>query len=250
MKLEYLIQYLHGYLNLGTHPDYPTALNGLQVEGRGEVSHICTAVDASQAAIEEAIARNADLLLVHHGMFWEGLRPLTGRRLRKVERLISAGLGLYSVHLPLDSHPDVGNCVLLARQVGIDPKGRFGTYQGTEIGCWGALEADRDSFRQTLEDRVGGPVRLIPGGRQRISTVGVITGGGGSLLDQAVRAGLDAYVTGEASHHVYVDALEEGVNVYLAGHYATETLGVQALAQHLSTKFGLSWDFIDLPSGL
>src|SRR6185503_18010466 len=186
MKLESIVQYLHEYLNLGTHPDYPTALNGLQVEGRGEVGHISAAVDASQDSIDEAITRKADLLLVHHGMFWDGLRPLTGRRFRKVERLISAGVGLYSVHLPLDSHPEVGNCALLARRLGVELKGRFGTYQGTEIGWWGELDVERDTFQRTIQDRVGGPVRLIPGGPQRIKTVGVITGGGGSLLEQAV----------------------------------------------------------------
>jgi dinuclear metal center YbgI/SA1388 family protein len=241
---------MSAYLALDSHPDYPNAMNGLQVEGRGEVRHLCAAVDASEAAIEEAVRRGADLLLVHHGMFWDGSRPLTGRRFRKVSRLVSAGMGLYSVHLPLDSHPEVGNCALLARRLGIDLQGRFGSFQGVEIGWWGTVDTERGAFRKLVEDSVGGPVRLIPGGPERVARVGVVTGGGGSLLGQAVAAGLDGYVTGEASHHTFIDAVEEGLNVYLAGHYATETLGVQALTEHLASSFGLTWDFIDLPSGL
>jgi dinuclear metal center YbgI/SA1388 family protein len=250
MKLESILQYLHSYLELGWHPDYPNAMNGLQVEGKSDVRHICAAVDASESAIEEGVRRGADLLLVHHGMFWEGSRPLTGRRFRKVSRLVSAEMGLYSVHLPLDSHPEVGNCALLARRLGIDLKGRFGAFQGTEIGWWGTVDTPREAFGELIERVVGGPVRLIPGGKEHVDRVGVVTGGGGSLLGQAVAAGLDTYVTGEASHHTFLDATEERVNVYLAGHYATETLGVQALAEHLAQSFGLTWEFIDLPSGL
>ena len=250
MELESILQYLNAFLQLDSHPDYPNAMNGLQVEGPREVRHICAAVDASEAAIEEAARRGADLLLVHHGMFWDGARPLTGRRFRKVSRMISAGMGLYSVHLPLDSHPEVGNCALLAQRLGIELKGRFGAFQGTQIGWWGTVEADREAFRAVVEKAVAGPVRLLAGGKPSLSRVGVVTGGGGSLLGEALKTGLDGYVTGEASHHTFVDAAEEGINVYLAGHYATETLGVQALAEHLAVSFGLTWDFVDLPSGM
>jgi dinuclear metal center YbgI/SA1388 family protein len=250
LELESIIRYADDYLGVRDHPDYPTALNGLQVEGRSQVRHVCAAVDASERAIEEAIQRNADLLLVHHGMFWEGLKPLTGRRYRKVARLIEGGVGLYSVHLPLDSHPEVGNCALLIRRLGIEPRGRFGAWQGVELGWWGAVDTDRASLADTVGAAVGGPVQVIPGGPDRIRTVGVITGGGGSLLGDAIRAGLDAYVTGEGSHHTFVDATEEGINLFYAGHYATETFGVQALAEHLARSFGLTWEFIDLPSGL
>ena len=250
MELESIIRYADEYLGVRSHPDYATALNGLQVQGRSEVRHVCAAVDASAAAIEEAIKRNADLLVVHHGMFWEGLQPLTGRRYRKVARLIEGGVGLYSVHLPLDSHAELGNCVLLARRLGLDLRGRFGAWQGVELGWWGAIDTDRAALKDLVAGAVGGPVQLIPGGPERIRTVGVITGGGGSMLGDAVRTGLDAYVTGEGSHHTFVDANEERINLYYAGHYATETFGVQALAAHLAASFDLTWEFIDLPSGL
>jgi dinuclear metal center YbgI/SA1388 family protein len=233
-----------------THPDYAGALNGLQVEGRSEVRHLCAAVDASEAAIEEAIRRKADLLLVHHGIFWEGVKPLTGRRYRRLARLVESGLGLYSVHLPLDSHPEVGNCALLARRLGVDVRGPFGTSQGAPIGWWGEVDAHRDAFRRLIEEAVGGPVRLIAGGPEQIRTVGVVTGGAGSLLGEAVKAGLDGYVTGEGSHHTFIEAMEDRINLYYAGHYATETFGVKALAEHLAASFGLTWEFIDLPSGM
>jgi dinuclear metal center YbgI/SA1388 family protein len=250
VKLESLLQYVDGYLGVATHPDYPTALNGLQVEGRSEVEHLCAAVDASEAAIEEAASRGADLLLVHHGLFWDGLRPVTGKRYRKLARLVSEGVGLYSVHLPLDSHPDVGNCALLARRLGLDIQGRFGSYKGADLGWWGTVDSDREDFRAVVEAAVDGPVRLIPGGPERVGRVGVVTGGAGSMLADAVAAGLDAYVTGEGSHHTWVDAHEDGINLYYAGHYATETFGVRALAEHLAGTFGLTWEFIDLPSGM
>jgi dinuclear metal center YbgI/SA1388 family protein len=250
MKLEELLQYLEGYLGIASHPDYPMALNGLQVQGKSELRHLCAAVDASEAAIEEAVRRGADLLLVHHGLFWDGLRPVTGKRYRKLARLISEGVGLYSAHLPLDGHPEVGNCVLLARELGLDIQGRFGGYEGIDLGWWGNVDTDRERFREVVEAAVAGPVRLIAGGPERVTRVGVVTGGAGSMLGDAVRAGLDAYVTGEGAHHTFVEAHEDGINLYYAGHYATETFGVRALAEHLAQRFDLTWEFIDLPSGM
>jgi dinuclear metal center YbgI/SA1388 family protein len=250
LELESIIRYANEYLGVATHPDYPGALNGLQVEGRGEVRHVCAAVDASEAAIDQAVRLGADLLIVHHGIFWEGQRPITGRRYRKLARILQGGLNLYSVHLPLDSHPEVGNCALLARALGIEIRGPFGLSHGVHIGWWGAVDCDRDQLHTTLERVVAGPVRMIAGGPDQIRTVGVVTGGAGSLIGEAVKAGLDAYVTGEGSHHTYVEAMEDHLNLYYAGHYATETFGVKALAQHLAASFGLTWEFIDLPSGM
>jgi dinuclear metal center YbgI/SA1388 family protein len=251
MKLESVLQYVSEYLGVAAHPDYPTALNGLQVEGRGEVRHLCAAVDASEQAIDEAVRRGADLLVVHHGLFWDGLKPLTGRRFRKVSKLIGAGTGLYSVHLPLDSHAEVGNCALLARGVGLQLEGRFGGYQGTEIGWWGTVPGlSREAFRDAVAKAVGGEVRSIRGGPDVIRRVAVVTGGAGSMLDDAAGGGFDAFVTGEASHHAFIDAHESRINLYLAGHYATETFGVKALCEHLAVRFGLTWDFIDLPTGM
>ncbi|MBW3534928.1 MAG: Nif3-like dinuclear metal center hexameric protein [Gemmatimonadetes bacterium] len=250
MKLESLLEYLAGYLSIADHPDYDTALNGLQVEGPPEVSHLSAAVDASEATIDDAARLESDLLLVHHGIFWGGLRPLTGPRFRRVKRLVEAGVGLYSAHLPLDGHPEVGNCILLARALGLEVEDRFGSYRGAPLGWWGTVDTDRDGLAARVEASVEGPVRLIPGGPERIRRVGVLTGGGGSFVEEAARMGLDAYVTGEGSHHTAIDATEMGINLLYAGHYRTETFGVRALGAHLSERFGLAWEFLDHPTGM
>ncbi len=250
MELSELAGYLDDYLGLPEHPDYSGAHNGLQLEGRAGVTRVAAAVDASFATIEAAVHSRADLLLVHHGLFWDGAAPLTGRIYRKVKRAVEAGLAIYSAHLPLDSHPEVGNCAVLARALSIEVRGRFGYFEQVPIGIWGRLDEQRDTFVERLSGIVEGPVHLIPGGPERMSRVGVLTGGGGSKIRDAVEAGLDTFITGEGSHHTHFDAIELGINVFYAGHYATETWGVRALAMHLEGRFGLPWEFLDFPTGL
>jgi len=252
MTLESLLQYLEGYLQMTGHPDYPGALNGLQVEGERDVNHVVAAVDASEASIREAIARNADLLLVHHGLFWGGARPLTGRLMRRVRPLVEAGVSLWSCHLPLDGHAEVGNSALLARALGVEPEGRFAAYQGAEVGWHGRLVGPIpvEALRERASEVLGGPVRLLEGGPASVERIGIVTGGGASFAEEAADLGIDALVTGEGSHHTYFDARELGVHVLLGGHYATETFGVRALAEHVAERFGLTWDFVDQPTGL
>jgi dinuclear metal center YbgI/SA1388 family protein len=252
MKLESLLQYMDEYLALQGHPDYTGALNGLQVEGPSDVAHLVAAVDASEASISAAVAAGADLMIVHHGLFWGGLQPLTGRHYRKVRALIEGGTALYSAHLPLDGHAEVGNSALLGRALGLESRGRFGDYGGVEIGWWGELSESTgiDGLKAAFEAVVGGPVHVIAGGPERIQRVGVVTGGGASFIGAAIESGLDALVTGEGSHHSHFDAMELGLNVLMGGHYATETFGVRALAEQLAERFGLSWEFIDQPTGL
>jgi dinuclear metal center YbgI/SA1388 family protein len=250
MHLAKLTDYLDTYLRVREVPDYPAALNGLQVENGGEVTRIAVAVDAAQATIEAAVAERADLLLVHHGLFWDGNQPLTGRRFRRVKRLLDAGIAVYAAHLPLDVHPEVGNNVVLARALGIEPQGSFGDYQGYPLGVWGELELGREVLAARLDELLGGRIKLVPGGPEWVRRVGVITGGAGSMIGAAREAGLDAFVTGEGAHHNFFDAEEGGINLFLAGHYATETWGVRALAEHLETRFGLPWSWIHHPTGL
>ncbi|MEJ2203079.1 MAG: Nif3-like dinuclear metal center hexameric protein [Gemmatimonadota bacterium] len=253
MQLESLLQYLDAYLGVRDFPDFPNALNGLQVEGGPEVRKVVAAVDASEASILEAASRGADLMVVHHGLFWEGLQPLTGRLLRRVGPLLEHGIGLYSVHLPLDSHAEVGNSALLARALGLDVQGRFAAYQDVEIGWWGTFGegASAEDLRRSVAEAVdGAPVHLIPGGPDRVERVGVVTGGGASFVGEAVEAGLDALVTGEGSHHTHFDAMEMGIHLLFGGHYATEVFGVQALTVHIAERFDLEWSFIDHPTGL
>ena len=252
MKLESLLQYIDGYLGVDDHPDYPAALNGLQVEGPSDVARVATAVDASEASIDAAVAWGADLLIVHHGLFWDGLRPVTGRRFRRIAALIRGQVGLYSCHLPLDAHAEVGNCALLADALGLAREERFGRYQGVPIGWAGRFDepTTSDELAGRLAAATGSPVRTLSGGPSRIERVGVVTGGGGTFIAEAAALGLDAFVTGEGSHHHYFDAAELGVHVLLGGHYATETFGVRALGAHLADRFGLTSDFIDQPTGL
>ena len=252
MKLESILQYLDGYLAVGEHPDYPTAMNGLQVAGPAEIEQVVVAVDASEAAIAEAVKRGADLMIVHHGLFWGGLEPLTGRHFRKVRMLIEGAVALYSCHLPLDTHAEVGNCALLARALGLELQGRFGDYQGTPIGWWGSLPETTTAagLSARLADVLGTQVHVIEGGAKQVERVGVVTGGGASLVQDAVAAGLDAFVTGEGSHHSHFDAMELGITLLFGGHYATETFGVRALGLHLEERFGLPWEFVDQPTGL
>lgn len=250
MHLAELVTYLDTYLRVREVPDYPTALNGLQVENTGEVTQVAVAVDAAQATIDAAIAQNADFLLVHHGLFWDGNQPLTGRRFRRLKPLLDAGVAVYAAHLPLDVHPEVGNNVVLARALGIEPQGTFGDYRGYPLGVWGEMDLRREALAARLDELLGGRVKLVPGGPERIRHVGVITGGAGSMIGAAREAGLDAFVTGEGAHHNFFDAEEGGLNLFLGGHYATETWGVRALAQHLEHRFGLPWTWIDHPTGL
>lgn len=249
-SLEELTAHLDGYLRVGEVPDYGGAVNGLQVQGTRPVRRIAAAVDAAQATIDAAVEGGADLLLVHHGLFWDGNVPVTGCRYRRLKALLDAGVALYAAHLPLDVHPEVGNNAVLARALGVEPEGRFGDYKGEPLGFWGTLEIRREALCARLDDLLEGRIHMVPGGPERIRRVGVITGGAGSMVPAAVEAGLDAFVTGEGAHHNYFDAEEGGINLFLGGHYATETWGVRALAERVAERFGIEWFFVDHPTGL
>jgi dinuclear metal center YbgI/SA1388 family protein len=248
--LQEFAAHLDEYLRIAEVPDYPAAFNGLQVERVGDVGRVAVAVDATQATIEGALAGGADLLLVHHGLFWSGMQPLTGRRYRRVRALVEGNLALYGAHLPLDVHPEVGNNAALARAIGLEVEGVFGDFKGLAVGVWGRLPMRREALAARLDEVLGCRVRMVAGGPERVGLVGIITGGAGGQIDAAREAGLDAFITGEGAHHHYFDATEGGVNLYLGGHYATETWGVRALAAHLSDTLGVETFFVDRPTGL
>ncbi len=248
-ELESILCFLDDLFRPSDFPDYPDAHNGLQVSGPPEVALVGAAVDASETTLRAARERGIDLLLVHHGLFWGGAMPLTGARFRKVETLVRGDMGLYSMHLPLDAHAELGNCVLLGRALGLEPRGRFGSYQGVDVGWWAEAGLSRQELVERLGRAVGGDVRLVPGGSERLDRIGILTGAGASSLAEAASMGLNALVTGEAPHHAYHDAMEAGINLYLGGHYATEVFGVRALAQRVGEKFGVPWVFLDHPTG-
>jgi dinuclear metal center YbgI/SA1388 family protein len=257
VPLTEVVTYLDEYLRIREIPDERNAVNGLQVENGGAIERIVAAVDASQATIDGvAAAGPRALLLVHHGMFWDGNVPVAGRRYRRLSALLENDIAVYSAHIPLDLHPEVGNNVVLAERLGVEVEGWFGDYRGSALGVWGNAPVrwgTRDALVEELNRALGtfAPgARLIAGGPERVSRVGIITGGAGSMIAAAREAGLDTFVTGEGPHHTFFDAVEGGLNVIYAGHYATETLGVQALASRLGDRFDLDWEFHDHPTGL
>lgn len=244
-----VVDYLNRELQVELVPDYPNALNGLQVANGGTVHRVAAAVDASERAIRLAAERGCDLLLVHHGLFWDGNVAVTGRRYRKLRHLLEHDVAVYAAHLPLDVHPVLGNNALLARAIGLDVEGEFAEYRGRPVGVWGTLDLIREVLVARLDDVLGGRIRVVAGGPDRVRRVGIVTGGGGGMVNDALAAGLDTLVTGEGAHHTYFDAEEGGINVLFGGHYATETFGVRALAEHVAERFGLEWEFLDLPTG-
>lgn len=252
VPLTLLIPYLDTYLKVREIPDDPNALNGLQVENRGMVSRIVAAVDASQQTIDQA--GPSCLLLVHHGMFWDGHIPVTGRRYQRIRALLHQDSALYAAHIPLDVHPEVGNNVLLAGKLGLTNRSWFGQYRGILLGVVGDTEAiSREELRARVEGVVGGAAgsaRLIPGGPDKVRRIGIVTGSGGSMIAAARDAGCDTFVSGEGAAHTYFDSTEWGINLIYAGHTATETFGVKALAAHLAERFGLPWEFHDHPTGM
>jgi dinuclear metal center YbgI/SA1388 family protein len=255
VALAEVSRYLDGYLRIADVPDEAGAVNGLQVENRGEIGSIVAAVDASQATIdgvahEAALATHPPLLLVHHGLFWDGNQPVVGRRYRRIRALLEHDVAVYSAHIPLDIHPEVGNNAVLARDLGLSAPSAFDLYKGVPLGVAGELVLPREELVRRLEQRLGSPARLIAGGPEVTRRVGIITGGAGGRISAAAAAGCDTFITGEGAHYTYFDAMELGVNVVYAGHYATETVGVQALAAHLSARFDLPWVFHDHPTGL
>lgn len=249
-NLSQLVAEMDEWLQTAAIPDYPGAINGLQLANGGQVNRVACAVDACEAVIDRAVEAGADLLLVHHGMFWSGARPITGAQYRKLRHAIEGGLAIYSSHLPLDVHPEMGNNIQLARAIGMESPEPFFQWKGIQLGLRGRLGITRTELRQRLEAATGAPVHVCPGGPELVETAGLITGGAGGEVGLLAGTGVDTFITGEGPHWSYTAAEEMGINLFYAGHYATETFGVKALAAELERVFHLPWSFIDHPSGL
>ena len=200
--------------------------------------------------VREAVEQKADLLLVHHGMFWQGAQMIEGSQYEKLKLAIENGLAIYSAHIPLDVHPVSGNNVLLAKAIGLKNLKPFFEWQGIQLGLRSSSRMSRDVLVDRVKKAVGGEVHLCPGGPKQVSKVGVITGGAGAEIYAAAEEGVDTFITGEGPHWSYTSAEELGVNVIYGGHYATETFGVKAMAKHLAAKYSLKWEFVDHPTGL
>ena len=229
--------------------DSPRAVNGLQVQNTAVIRKVGLAVDACKATIEMAVERDCQMMFVHHGIFWGGLQPVRGPHYDKLSAFIRANVGLYAAHLPLDMHPVLGNNRALADQIGLEHPEAFGEYEGQLIGLKGKVKRQPAlQLGQLLEEQLGVPVKVI--GEGDVERVGLVTGGAGDIIGQAVKEGLDCYITGEGANHQFHDAVEGGCVLMFAGHYATETGGVKAVGKHLEQQFGLQTEFLDYPTGL
>lgn len=230
--------------------DYDGAVNGLQVENSGTVTRLAATVDASLATVKLAIAAKADLLLVHHGLFWSPSHPWTKKKYELLHLLIQNNLAVYSSHLPLDAHPQLGNNAQLAAALGLKNLKPFFTSHGQPIGFKSQTTLYRAELAAKLECATGVKPLIIPGGKPVCERIGIVSGGAGAELELAAGEGVDTFITGEGPHWTYALAEDLGLNVLYGGHYATETFGVKALAAELSKKFKLPWEFLDHPTGL
>jgi dinuclear metal center YbgI/SA1388 family protein len=250
MHLAEAVRYLDTLLQTREVGDFPQAMNGLQVENSGGLTRIGAAVDASEAVIREAAQAGVDFLIVHHGLFWSGAQRVTGAVYRKMRIVMDADMAIYSAHLPLDIHPELGNNALLAAAIGLENGEPFFPTAGQPVGLRFEAEVSREVLRDHLARAVGGPVHLAPGGPVLARRIGIVTGGAGGDIAKAAEAGVDTFITGEGPHWSYTAAEELGLNLFYAGHYATETFGVKAVAERVSQKFALPWQFIDHPTSL
>jgi dinuclear metal center YbgI/SA1388 family protein len=250
MKRDELVEYLDQLLEVEAIEDRSN--NGLQVEGAETVQRVAFAVDAGLAAFQDAAAAGAQMLIAHHGLFWGEPIMITGIQRRRLQTLLDAGVSLYGVHLPLDVHPELGNNAVLARWLDLQDTAPYGQYKGRPLIVTGSLpeEMALDAFAARVEEVLGKPViQVWPFGRPEVRRVGIVSGGAGFLLGEVAEAGVDVYFTGEVSHTIYHQAQELGLNVVFGGHYATETAGLKALAEHLEENFELETVFLDLPTG-
>jgi dinuclear metal center YbgI/SA1388 family protein len=238
-----LIGFLNALLNPSAFDDYGP--NGLQVPGKDQVGTLVTGVSASTALFQRAVEERADLVLVHHGLFWGAMRPMDAQLKRRLQLLFDHDIALAAYHLPLDAHPEVGNNALLAQAIGAtDPQPFVG------IGIRARLDGiSPDQLHARVREATGGrePLAFLAG-PDAVHTVGIVSGGAARHLDDAIAAGLDAFLTGEPREPVMNDARENAIHFLAAGHYATETFGVRALGERLVAEFGIRHVFADLPN--
>jgi dinuclear metal center YbgI/SA1388 family protein len=265
-SLADLVAYCDRNLRTAEIGDYDGAANGLQVENSGAVTRIAAAVDASLATVKLAIAAKADLLIVHHGLFWSSRQPWTGKNYELFRQLADNNLAVYSSHLPLDAHPRLGNNAQLCAALGLkNLKPFFASHghaigfkrlqpffesHGQKIGFQTQTRVARTELTARLSLATGAEPLVIGGGPATCRRIGVVTGGAGDELKQAAAEGVDTFITGEGPHWTCALAEELGLNVLYGGHYATETSGVKALAAQLSRRFKVPWTFVDHPTGL
>lgn len=255
MQIDELDKLLRKWLNIDELASIDSALNGLQVASsrkRTEIKRVAFAVDASLISFQRASAWGADLLFVHHGLFWGKALPVTGGHYRRIRQLLESDLALYAVHLPLDMHPEFGNNAGIARLLGLEDLKPFGSYKGLKIGFSGYLNkaGTLDEIVAVLCGDGRNVLSILPFGAEKIKSVGIVSGGAAAEVSDAIEEGLDLYITGDASHTVYHQCLESKINVIFGGHYLTEEWGVKLLSEKLKKEIGLETTFLSIPTGL
>lgn len=252
VKRDEIVRFLDEYLKISEIND--SSLNGMQVEGRDDVKKIVLAVDACQTVFDEAKSLGADMILVHHGLFWGDSDPrIIGLVKNRVDTLLSGGITLYAAHLPLDLHPDAGNNSCISRIVGLKKIQHFGEYRGMKCGFYGELDREYkiDEFTKIIEKKIGKIIVKHIFGKDTIKTVGIISGGGAFAVDEVKKYKIDIMISGEQQHTFYNMTKELGANVLYLGHYHTEMFGVKAVGEKLKEKFtDLETIFVDNPTGL
>jgi len=249
-SLSEIVIYTAHFLQIHDVGDWDNALNGLQIENTGRVTRIGAAVDVSTRVLTEAAKRDVDFLIVHHGLFWPGLRPIRGALRRQLRIAFENDVALYSAHLPLDIHPRVGNNAQLVATLGLKSAQPFLEEKGRPVGLKIRASLPRSELIRKLRQTLNGPVKVFDFGPKRTRAIGIVAGAAGSEIYRVAHEEIDTFITGEAPHWAAVAAEELGLNLLLGGHYATEVFGVKALAAHLSKRFRVPWEFIDCPTGL
>ena len=250
MLRDELVRYLDDLLDIHAMADYGP--QGLQVEGRDMVTRVVGMVDAAPACVRAALQQEADLLLVHHGIFWGPTQRLAGPFGRHVRRIVESGLNLYAAHLALDAHPTYGNNAVLAERLGLRVADWWGEVKGRPIAIRtdAPPETSFEALAERFEREVGPPPLVQAEGPTQVRRVGICSGGGGAMIAAAAAVGCDTFITGETNHAHYHDASMYGLNLIWGGHYLSETVGVQALGRHLAEHFEIDFAFVDLPTGV
>ncbi len=245
-----LVAYLDEFLDVARIPD--KSPNGLQVQGSAKVGKIAYAVDASVQTIRAAARAKADMLIVHHGLWWGAHEQIVGNMYQRIAAAIKSDLSLYAAHHPLDCHAEVGNNAELARMFDVNIEATFGNYRGVDIGVMGQLSSPESltSFTRRINRGLSTDATTMAFGPKQVKRVGIISGGGGPFAEEASRMGCDTLLTGETYHPTFHMAQEARINVVFGGHYATETVGLHALDRHLRGVFSIPTKFIDAPTGL
>lgn len=245
VSLHELVSYCNERVQTKEISDFPGSFNGLQIEKKGEIAKIGAAVDAGLAPFKKAKEQGIDFLVVHHGLFWNPPIPLTGKNYHKISYCIENNLAVYSSHLPLDCHPEIGNNAIMCKELGFKRLGGFLDYDGQDIGLVAQTDLSREQLKSRLLKLFPLGIKSIEFGKEIPGKIAILSGSGQSAVDKISEIGIDTLITGELKQQHFNFAQENDLNLYVCGHYATETFGVDALGRELADRFDLPYSFID-----